>query len=203
MRLPTLLALASLMPLATTYAPRTPHAALARVAINDNRLPAGTLRGGVLTVDLEAREGEWHPDADSAPGIHVRAFAERGKNASVPGPLLRVPEGSEIHARIKNSLTAGTLVVHGFSTRGTAPLEADTVQIEPGSTRDLRFPAGPAGTYYYRGEVRGLAADSGETRDAELSGAFVIDPPAPRATRDRVFLIALWSAKTLPGGIVG
>src|SRR3954470_22831899 len=79
MRLPTLLALASLMPLATTYAPRTPHAALARVAINDNRLPAGTLRAGVLTVDLEAREGEWHPDADSAPGLRVRAFAERGK----------------------------------------------------------------------------------------------------------------------------
>jgi manganese oxidase len=31
----------------------------------------------------------------------------------------------------------------------------------------------------------------------------VIDPPAPRAARDRVFLIALWSAKPLAGGIVG
>jgi FtsP/CotA-like multicopper oxidase with cupredoxin domain len=204
MRLPTLLALASLMPIATTYAPATPHAGLARVAINDNRSPAGTLRGGVLTVDLEAREGEWHPDADSAPGIRVRAFAERGKNASVPGPLLRVPEGTVIRARITNALAAGTLVVHGLSTRGAAASETDTVQIEPGATREMRFPAGPAGTYYYRGEVRGIAADSGETRDAELSGAFVIDPrDATASARDRVFLIALWNRGLSPGALIG
>ena len=204
MRLPTLLALASLVPLAATHAPEEPHAPLARVAINDNRSPAGTLRGGVLTVDLEARDGEWHPDADSAPGIRVRAFAERGKGASVPGPLLRVPEGTIIHARLTNALAAGTLVVHGLSTRGAAAAEADTVQIEPGATRELRFPAGPAGTYYYRGEVRGLAADSGETRDAELSGAFVIDPrDAPASARDRVFLIALWNRGLPPGALIG
>ena len=118
MRLPSLLALASLIPLAATHAPGEPHASPARVTINDNRSPAGTLRGGVLTVDLEAREGEWHPDADPAPGIRVRAFAERGKDVSVPGPLLRVPEGTVIHARITNALGTGTLVVHGLSTRG-------------------------------------------------------------------------------------
>ncbi len=204
MRLPILLALSSLMPLATTLAPGKPPAPPARVEINDNRSPAGRLRSGVLTVDLEAREGEWHPDADSAPGLRVRAFAERGKRASVPGPLLRVPEGTEIHARITNALAAGTLVVHGLSTRGAAASNADTVQIEPGATRELRFPAGPAGTYYYRGEVRGVAADSGETHDAELSGAFVIDPRgAPASARDRVFLIALWNRGLPPGALLG
>jgi manganese oxidase len=177
----------------------------ASVSINDNRTPAGTLRAGALTVHLEAREGEWHPDADSAPGIQVRAFAERGKPASVPGPLLRVTEGTEIRATVTNALAEGTLVVHGLSPRGTAiaPM-VDTVQIAPGATRELRFVAGAVGTYYYWGEVRGGVSESPENHDAELSGAFVIDPrDAPASARDRVFLIALWNRAAVAGGIVG
>ena len=206
MRLSLLLALASLSSVATTHdASRGPHAPLERVTINENRSPAGVLRAGVLTVDLEAREGEWHPDADSAAGIRVRAFAERGTRASVPGPLLRVPEGTEIRARVTNALVAGTLVVHGLATRGNAAGGADTAQIAPGATRELRFAAGAPGTYYYWGEVRGVAADSGETHDAELNGAFVIDPrDAHASARDRVFLIALWNRGPQPtNGIVG
>jgi FtsP/CotA-like multicopper oxidase with cupredoxin domain len=206
MRFATVLALASLGSLTTARdeAVRAP-APPARVSINDNRSAAGTLGAGVLTVHLEVREGEWHPDADSAPGIRVRAFAERGKPASVPGPLLRVREGTEIHASVTNPLAVGTLIVHGLSPRGAAvEPAADTVQIAAGATRDLRFVAGAAGSYYYWGEVRGVAADSGETRDAELSGAFIVDPrDAPASARDRVFLIALWNRGVLTGGIVG
>jgi hypothetical protein len=72
--------------------------AIDRIAVNDNRTPAGTMANGVLTVRLEVREGEWHPDRDTDPGLTVRAFAEVGKTASIPGPLIRVPEGTEIHA---------------------------------------------------------------------------------------------------------
>ncbi|MGQ0650103.1 MAG: hypothetical protein ACT4P7_21340 [Gemmatimonadaceae bacterium] len=36
-----------------------------RIAINDNRIAAGTLRDGVLTVRLEARAGEWQPDREA------------------------------------------------------------------------------------------------------------------------------------------
>jgi hypothetical protein len=53
---------------------------------NDNRSSAGTLRGDVLTLRLEARQVEWRPEGDSRPGIVLRAFAEAGKPASVPGP---------------------------------------------------------------------------------------------------------------------
>ena len=203
MRVATLFALASLWSFATTDELPGSRAPVARVAINDNRTPAGTLRDGVLTVRLEAREGEWHPDAESAPGLTVHVFAERGKRASVPGPLLRVAEGTEIHAFVANSLARGTLVVHGLSTRGgSLASAADTLQIAAGNTREVRFPAGAAGTYYYWGEVRGLGVEAGETRDAELSGAFVIDPRGA-VIQDRVFLIALWSKAPLPGGIVG
>ena len=40
--------------------------------------------------------GEWHPDGDADPGIVVPAFGEEGKPSLVPGPLVRVPEGTEI-----------------------------------------------------------------------------------------------------------
>src|SRR3569832_1955974 len=85
---------------------------------NDNRRPAGTLRDGVLMVHLEVREVDWRPDGDAAPGIVLRAFAERGERASIPGPLLRVPEGATIDASVSNPLSRGTLVVRGLSTRG-------------------------------------------------------------------------------------
>src|SRR6185436_7887748 len=65
-----------------------------RIVTHDNRTPAGQLRAGVLTIRLEAREGEWRPTTDGEPALVVRAFAEEGKPLSVPGPLIRVPEGT-------------------------------------------------------------------------------------------------------------
>ena len=104
---------------------KRPVVSAERIALNDNRTAAGTLRDGVLTVRLEARTGEWHPDGDASPGIIVRAFAEEGKPSQIPGPLIRVPKGTEIHAFVRNSLGDSTLVVHGLYTRGAAG--ADTV----------------------------------------------------------------------------
>ena len=172
-----------------------------RAAINDNRTPAGTLRDGVLSVHLEVREVDWRPDRDADPGIVVRAFAEHGKRASVPGPLIRVREGTTIHARVTNPLPRGTLVVRGLSTRGgAAPAGSDTLQIAAGATREVRFPAGAAGTYYYSGTVVG-AADSTPSIDAELHGAFVVDDrTAPRVADDRVLVIGLWTRSPRVGG---
>jgi hypothetical protein len=49
-----------------------------RVRPNDNRAPAGVLRNGILTLRLEARVAEWHPDGDENPGALVPAFAVDG-----------------------------------------------------------------------------------------------------------------------------
>src|SRR5829696_7830343 len=147
-----------------------------RVVVNDNRAAAGVLQGGVLTLRLELRDGEWHPDGDSDPGVVVRAFAEQGRSLLVPGPMVRVPEGTEIHAFVRNTLSAGTLVMRGFSPRGRANAGNDTVQILPGATRELRFVAGGPGTYYYSGKVVGVPDDDKTPSDAELHGAFIIDP---------------------------
>ena len=169
-----------------------------RIVVNDNQVPAGTLRGGVLTIRLEVREGEWHPDADSAPGLVVRAFAEQGKPLRVPGPLIRVPEGTEIHAFVTNPLN-GPLTLRGFGEHtGRGP---DPIEVAAGATRELRFMAGAPGTYFYQGSVAAPVTAARGTPDGELNGAFIVDPRGAVA-RDRVLLISLWSDNVLPGGIV-
>ena len=191
----------SVIPLLAALPAHRPAApGIERIVSNDNRAPAGLLRDGVLTIRLEAREGEWHPDGEAAPGLVVRAFGEKGKRLSVPGPMVRVPEGTEIHAFITNTLSE-PLVVNGLAPRGIAA--ADSTQIAAGATREVRFFAGVAGTYYYRGNAGAPDTPRG-TVDAELSGAFIVDArDAPASARDRVLLIALWTAGPLPGGLVG
>jgi manganese oxidase len=175
-----------------------------RIVVNDNRIRAGMLHEGVLTVRLEAREGEWHPDRDSAPGIVVRAFAEQGKPLRIPGPLIRVPEGTEVHAFVTNAFAHGILVMHNLSPRGVpVRADADTVQILPGATREVRFAAGAPGTYYYWGTLEGVPPRDSSTHDSELSGAFVVDPRgAPVRPSDRVFVLAVWNKAPQANGLV-
>ena len=67
----------------------------------------------MLTLHLELRQGDWYPEADSGPSMKVYAFGEEGKALQVPGPLIRVPEGTEIDLTIRN-LLAVVAVVHGL-----------------------------------------------------------------------------------------
>ncbi|MFL5580977.1 MAG: multicopper oxidase domain-containing protein [Gemmatimonadaceae bacterium] len=189
------LALASAVAVLASSAPPMPE----RIAPNDNRTAAGMLRAGVLTVHLEAREGEWRPEGDGKPGIPVVAFAERGKALTAPGPMLRVPEGTEVHALVTNTL-AESLVVRGLSTRGVRG-GADTMLVAPGATGEARFAAGAPGTYYYRGSV--VRGDTtGARRGAVLAGAFVVDPRgAPARAADRVLLISLWTTRANVGQV--
>jgi manganese oxidase len=158
---------------------------------NDNRVPGGKLRGAVLRIDLEAREGIWYPESKDGPGMTVQAFAERGKELLVPGPMIRVSEGARIRATIRNTL-ADKLVIHGFHTR---PGDAtDTAQIAPGDQREFDFEAGAAGTYYYWGSTMPGAPNGRPVyRDAVLSGAFIVDPKGAKVDpEERVFMIGIW-----------
>ena len=182
-----------------------PEAPRERIAVNDNRKPAGVLARGVLTMRLEVREGEWHPDAESAPGLVVHAFAEEGKATLAPGPLIRVPEGTEIRATVRNTLSRDTVVIRGLSTRGVTGSD-DALHILPGAVREVRFTAGTPGTYFYNATTapsRVARSFSAPASDAVLSGAFVIDPRgAPRAAQDRVLVLSTWHPTLPPNGIV-
>jgi FtsP/CotA-like multicopper oxidase with cupredoxin domain len=162
------------------------------IAINDNRAGGGTLRDGVLTIRLEARRGNWRPDGDADPGITVAAFAEEGRPPQIPGPLIRVPAGTAIHAFVRNSLPDSTLFVHGLYTRGARG--PDTVQVKPGEMREVRFDAGSPGTYFYWATTSATAAVGVRGPASQLSGAFVVDSGIALGTpRDRVFVLGFWT----------
>jgi FtsP/CotA-like multicopper oxidase with cupredoxin domain len=173
-----------------------------RIAINDNRTTAGTLREGTLTVHLEARAGEWHPDADTDPGVVVRAFGVEGGPLQIPGPLIRVAEGTEIRAIVRNTLEGEPLVIHGLYTRTPNPQAgAEMVSIEPGEVREVRFVAATPGTFYYWGATSAATTLlQRPARDSQLSGAFIVEPRNAKAPPDRVFVIGGWNDSLPPGG---
>src|SRR6266852_4480946 len=67
-----------------------------QIRTDDNVRPAGTLHVGVLSLGLDTRLGIWRPDGDDAPGATVPAFAEVVRQLQIPGPLIRVPSGTEV-----------------------------------------------------------------------------------------------------------
>ena len=183
-----MLAIALLLTLAGSPGDSAVPRRVERIANHDNRVAAGTLRNGVLTLRLELREGRWYPDGDAARHEVVHAFAEAGKAATIPGPMIRVPEGTEVRITIRNTLDS-SLVLYGLHARPGSP--GDTVQVAPRSEREIRFTAGSAGTYYYWGSTTGRGMRALRGLDSQLSGALIVDAPGAR-TDDRVFVIGMW-----------
>ncbi|HEV8448884.1 MAG TPA: multicopper oxidase domain-containing protein [Gemmatimonadaceae bacterium] len=184
LRATTLSYLTPLLALAVTSATSSGPEA---IRPNENRHAAGALAGKVLTVKLEAREGVWRPEGDNGRAISVAAWAEEGKPLSNPGPLIRVPVGTEVRATIHNTL-AKPLIVSGFGkTRGMS----DSVIVPVNGRTSVSFTAAAPGTYYYVGR-RGVGPfGTRPDGDFQLNGAIVVDPPnAP--TTDRVFIISWW-----------
>lgn len=159
------------------------------VSANDNRVAAGTLRDGVLLLDLDAVLAGWRPDADVDTVATVQAFAERGKAPMIPGPLVRVPQGTEVRVSVRNLFSDSTLIVHGL--RGGA-VANDSFSVAPGATRDIAFVAANAGTFLYWGTTSRSGFVPRAGRDALLSGVIVVDPagaiPDPR---ERIFVLSL------------
>jgi len=154
---------------------------------NDNRVPAGRLRDGVLTIRLVVRMARWYPEANDGPWTNVAAFAEEGRAPEVPGPLIRVPRGTTIALTVRNALADSTVFVHGFTTKPTAA--NDSVAVPPGETRTIRFAAGQPGTYLYYGTAGTVNYDLRERE--QLTGALVVDEVGAR-TDDRIFVLNIW-----------
>jgi len=162
---------------------------------NDNKRSAGVLNDGILTIELEAREGMWFPETHEGEGIRVYAFAEKGKPLQLPGPVIRVSEGTIIKATIQNKLdTAMTL--HGFCSRPALP--GDSIIIQPGATYEATFKAGQHGTYFYRASASDKIDFFGlvlpHFTDSQLFGAFIVDPAGKKPDpNERIMMISLWN----------
>ena len=169
-----------------------------RVVPNDNRTPAGTLRAGVLTLRLVAQSALWRPESPDGPDLPVYAFAEEGKPPRIPGPLVRVPVGTEIHVSIRNALPEA-LRVYGLQDRPSE--KTDSLDVAPGKSTLLKIRAATAGTYFYYARTSRDTFPFGHLADGQLSGAIIVDTVgAPRPATDRVFVIGLWRGRETPFG---
>lgn len=169
---------------------------LPKVTWHDNLHPAGRFTGREVTIDLEIRRGVWRPNGDSRAGTSVLAFAERGKDPTTPGPLLRVRQGTRLTVSIANP-TADTIAVHGLAERGALAI-LDSLLVLPGATVRTAFTADREGTFFYWGARPGLRLVDRTYDDALLNGAFVVDPASGPVAADRILLIDLL-VERLPG----
>jgi FtsP/CotA-like multicopper oxidase with cupredoxin domain len=168
-----------------------------RVRANDNRARAGIFSSGVLAVRLEARMAMWHPQGDDQPGAAIPVFAEIGRPAQAPGPLIRVPGGTDVIVTVRNLVPNAMLTIHGLHSRPAIGAQFnDSIQLAPGAVRTLRFRLDRPGTYYYWGTTTGVSFASRSGADAQLSGVIVVDEPGERAARDRIFVIGMWADTT-------
>ena len=159
------------------------------ISINDMRMPAGRLSQGVLTLQLDARHGMWYPDGPQGMARPVAAFAEAGGGLQNPGPLVRVPLGTEVHMTVRNAL-AVPLTMFGL---GQKRGPADSVVIAPGATHEFKFKATAAGQFYYAGKTTPAPLLGRDKEDSQLNGLIVVDPPGAVAA-DRLFVISWWGA---------
>ena len=74
----------------------------------------------------------------------------------IPGPIIRVREGTEIRVAVRNVIAGATLLRHGLHARpGSAD---DAIQLAPGERREVRFRTGSPGTYDDLGDHDGKSS---------------------------------------------
>jgi FtsP/CotA-like multicopper oxidase with cupredoxin domain len=164
---------------------------------HDNRQPAGVMTGTVLKVRLEAVRATWRPEGAEGPVRDIYAFAVEGGAPNIPGPLIRVPEGTELHVFVRNRLPV-PLRLHGIGPRPR--VKDDFVTMPPGKGLEFRFKSGSAGTFYYWGQTVDSLYSARTGMDSQLTGAFIVDSPTAELTGDRVFVIGEWMGPVPPPG---
>lgn len=142
------------------------------------------LDGREAEVEIAIQEVRWAVD-----GRERRAVT---MNGSVPGPLLRLREGTEAVIHVRNELDEPTSVHwHGL----ILPNGMDGVPglnfpgIAPGETFTYRFPVQQAGTYWFH-------SHSGFQEQIGHFAAMIIDPAGPDpdpADREHVVILSDWT----------
>lgn len=169
-----------------------PVASAPMATINDNRVAAGRLTKGTLTLSLDVVEAAWRAEGSSDPVVRILALAEPGKTPQVPGPLLRAPAGTTVHLTLRNR-SDSAVMMGGF--RQATAAKDDTLHLAAGATRQITFALDSVGTFFYWGVLKGLRTwKDRDWLDSQLTGAFVVDPAGtpPGKARDRIWLVTEW-----------
>jgi manganese oxidase len=176
-------------------ASRAPATAKVLPAIrhNDNHDAAGHLAAGVLKISLVADTGLWYPFGENNLGIPIQAFRDDNGPLQIPGPLIRVPAGTEVRASVHNTISGTGLTMHGLFSRQAAAGKSDDLAIGSGETKEIRFRLDVPGTYYYWGTTTNSSLEKRYSEDSQLSGAIVVDPPGTSPDpKEEIFVIGLW-----------
>src|SRR4029078_273896 len=112
----------------TNVAPPAPLAA------HDNRVPAGALRGVVLPLHLQIVERNCQAE-NALPAWPILAFAEAGKAATTPGPLIRVASGTTVEVDTNNRTGTDVSIV-GLHAR---PADEPMLPVTAHGTARTRF----------------------------------------------------------------
>jgi FtsP/CotA-like multicopper oxidase with cupredoxin domain len=161
--------------------------AVGAVSTNDNTRRAGRIDGDVLNVRLYAGVGGWRPEGPQGAPIEIAAFGEEGADLSIPGPLIRVREGTTVVLTLRNTL-GSALRVTGLCTR---PSSCEPVSLASGTAQEIRFTLNAPGTYFYWGATGPGTVRTRQRRDSQLGGAIVVDP-REGSPADRVFVISIF-----------
>ena len=142
-----------------------------------------------LQVNIEVRTVGWRPDLNVDTLATVLAFAELGKKATIPGPLVRVRAGTPVRITVSNRQSAKPLILSGL--RAGTVLE-DTLQFAPGQERVVTFTPKAQGTYLYWGKTGESVSDRPDARDSQLSGVIVVDAATGRVDpAERIMVLSL------------
>ena len=166
---------------------------LPTIQIADNEEAAGTLENGVLLLALEIQRGMWYPLGSESAGTEVLAFAEAGRAPQIPGPMVRVPLGTEIRATIRNPLEV-PVVVHGLTDRQRTSM--DSLLVPAGGTAEAAFRADHEGTFYYYGTTGSDPRRWFET--SHLVGALLVASPGTPIT-DEVMVLGIHHERAADG----
>jgi FtsP/CotA-like multicopper oxidase with cupredoxin domain len=158
------------------------------VTPSEGRRAAGKLANGELTIALEARTGVWYPEGTGGRSLDVAAFAEEGKPLSTPGPLIRVPVGTTVRATIRNRLDMPLTVLGFGKTRGMS----DSVVVPVGESTPVSFTATTPGTYYYIARRAVDPVVGRPSKDGQLNGVIIVDPPNARPDPNEQALAISW-----------
>ena len=119
----------------------------------------------------------------------VYAFGEAGRQLQNPGPLMRIPQGTEIHVSVHNTLPV-PVSVYGLAEPGAGYQQA--LRLAPGTTEHATFKAETPGVYFYWGATTATDLRARHGIDSQLNGALVVDPPGG-SPKDEIFVISIWA----------
>jgi FtsP/CotA-like multicopper oxidase with cupredoxin domain len=167
-------------------------AGLAATCVTLPRQVRGESRTAAAAPDvrtIRARPGSAHLRGPDQPPT-----AAWGYDGIVPGPLLRIRRGQELHVRLINQLPEETTVHwHGLRLPNAMDGVPHLTQapIPAGGTFDYRFKVPDAGTFWYHPHLY-----ASEQLDRGLSGVLIVEEPGPvEADRDVVLVLDDWRLK--------